>query len=108
MKRFGFSYLWLVWPPLIIAIPSLARAVEAVIVTGRYFTFAPCGLTPRTLSMTGSQVAHAGLRRTGFHKVPSLRGVWMRDVFGHEGCQCRDKTPALLPVSPTSTWAGRR
>jgi hypothetical protein len=24
-------------------------------------------------------------RGTGFYKVPSLRGVWMRDVFGHEG-----------------------
>jgi hypothetical protein len=24
-------------------------------------------------------------RGTGFYKVPSLRGVWMRDAFGHEG-----------------------
>ena len=24
-------------------------------------------------------------RGTGFYKVPSLRGVWMRSVFGHEG-----------------------
>jgi hypothetical protein len=24
-------------------------------------------------------------RGTGFYKVPSLRGVWMRNVFGHEG-----------------------
>ena len=24
-------------------------------------------------------------RGTGFYKVPSLRGAWMRSVFGHEG-----------------------
>jgi mono/diheme cytochrome c family protein len=34
---------------------------------------------------TDSGLALETRRGTGFYKVPSLRGVWMRSAFGHEG-----------------------
>jgi transcriptional regulator len=34
---------------------------------------------------------------------------WIKAQWAEtETCQCRDKTPAGLPVLPTSTWARRR
>jgi hypothetical protein len=34
--------------------------------------------------------------------------IWDTYVAYSIRCQCRDKTPAVLPVLPTATWAGTR
>lgn len=34
---------------------------------------------------TDPTLARQTRRGTGFYKVPSLRGVWYRDAFGHSG-----------------------
>jgi hypothetical protein len=36
------------------------------------------------------------------------RAVALAVKCGRDACQCRDKTPALLPVLPTAPWAGTR
>ena len=51
-------------------IPEALRKTEA-------FVDVPVGTDPGLALETR--------RGTGFYKVPSLRGVWMRSAFGHEG-----------------------
>jgi hypothetical protein len=68
-------------------------------------------------SIPGAVVSVNNGHRTSRSATTDLRGEY---VLGNlpagaytvrvsaKGCQCRDKTPALLPVLPTSTWAGTR
>jgi hypothetical protein len=62
-------------------------------------------LDPRTASASElrSQEIFLGKGRcTGCYPGPYYTDNLMHNLR----CQCRDKTPAILPVLPTTTWAG--